>query len=205
MTQEYFDNLGEALVAFHIGRGGRFHNPGHLTYEPYTKSFADIVNGDSKRWTFINNEDEEGNTLPDDEWTLTDSNDHVICEGRDEIEAETGRVSWDGEYDTDYVTRIKNCDENELELIYNSGQHHKLFEEDLLNICCYFLNWNRAESWSLDGKHLKVTTIEGKEFETDIEADEYEEIETEVEDWLDYNDFDEKGRKALAEKVANEF
>lgn len=203
MKQERFDEMGEALVAFHIGRGGRFHNPGHVTYNPYVKSFSELVS--KKDWYFINFEDEDGNPLADEDWTLTDCDGNVYLEGREEIEGDTGRVAWDTDYDTDYVCRIKNCNEEELEMIYNSGEHHTLFEDDLLAICCYFLNWNRAEDWSLDGKHLKVTTIEGKEFESDIEANDYEEIMDEVDDWLFMNDFDEKGRKELAKKVADEF
>ena len=68
----------------------------------------------------IVSEDENGNTLPDDDWKLIDTGSNVILKGRDEIEAMTGRLEWDTIYDTDYVTTTDDLSEKEAE---PSGKH----------------------------------------------------------------------------------
>lgn len=112
----------EYIVAFHIGRGGRFHNQGHKTFNPNIEKLSDLY--DSSKHTIIS-EDADGEPLADKDWRLIDSGDNVILEGREAIESTTGILDWDGEYDTDIVQTIADCDENELCLLleaYDNGE-----------------------------------------------------------------------------------
>lgn len=43
--EEYHDRI----IAFHIGRGERFNEPGHITYVPYVECMQDLVGGQSRK------------------------------------------------------------------------------------------------------------------------------------------------------------
>jgi hypothetical protein len=109
-------NASTYIVAFHIGRGGRFHNQGHKSFMPHIKQLSDCF---SER-CIIFREDEEGNPLPDEKWLLIDGGGNVILEGRANIESKTGVLDWDGEYDTDIVQYLSECDDDELRLILDA-------------------------------------------------------------------------------------
>lgn len=102
-------------VAFHIGRGGRFHNPGHKTYRSHIRTLSACFND-----AFIVNEDTDGNPLPDELWTLRDDAGNVLLSGRASIESPVGMIDRDGEYDTDVVKYLQDCDESELESLYEA-------------------------------------------------------------------------------------
>lgn len=104
----------KTIVAFHIGRGGHYQNHGHKTFMPYVHKLQDCI--DYSKHTIIS-EDEDGNKLPDDKWLLVDGGDNVILEGREEIECKTGILDWDGEYDTDIVKYIEDCNQDEIKLL----------------------------------------------------------------------------------------
>lgn len=101
-------------VAFHIGRGGHFHNPGHKTFNPNVHTLLDCCAD-----VMIISEDENGHQLPDEQWQLVDSGSNVIVEGRQNIESETGILEWDTIYNTDIVRNIEDCDYDELVIIRN--------------------------------------------------------------------------------------
>ena len=61
-------NASTYIVAFHIGRGGRFHNQGHKSFVPHINQLSDCFSESS----IIFREDEEGNPLPDQQWQLID-------------------------------------------------------------------------------------------------------------------------------------
>lgn len=114
-------NASTYIVAFHIGRGGRFHNQGHKSFMPHIKQLSDCFSESC----IIFQEDEEGNPLPDEQWQLIDGGGNVILEGRANIESTTGILDWDGEYDTDIVKTIADCNESELCLLlqaYDLGE-----------------------------------------------------------------------------------
>lgn len=48
------------IVAFHIGRGGKYHNPGNRTFNPYIERLSDCFN----ERCIIYEQDEYGNPLP---------------------------------------------------------------------------------------------------------------------------------------------
>jgi hypothetical protein len=89
----------ESPCKFHIGRGGRFWNGGHksfLGFEVLNQEWDDL---------FLNEEtgeahDGAGNVIEAPEWG-----------------AEFGLINIDFQYDTTYVCRLDECDNDELKLI----------------------------------------------------------------------------------------
>lgn len=129
----------DKIVAFHIGRGGRFHNSGYKSVMPHIKKLNDCFSENS----IVISEDEDGKALPDEEWELIDGGSNVILKGRDKIENETGILDWDGEYDTDIVKYISECDENELRLLIQTYEKDGL-DEDIITAVMY--HWNNMLS-----------------------------------------------------------
>ena len=120
------------IVCFHVGRGGYLNNPGQKIYNPYVKTLQDIYNSVDN--CFIINEDEDGNPLPDNEWTLTDQGGNIILEGRDEIESPVGVLEWDTIYDTDIVKYIEDCTDEEIELIMKAYQNYEIENNYLIEL-----------------------------------------------------------------------
>ena len=121
------------IVAFHVGRGGRFNNPYHKTYESHITDFQWLLSHSDN--LFIHNEDEEGNALPDNDWKLMDGNGNVLLEGREAIQSETGMLDIDGGYDTTIVQYIEDCDESELNILlqaYKDGELSKSLIPEIL-------------------------------------------------------------------------
>ena len=125
-------NASEYIVAFNIGRGGRFHNPGHKTYNPYITKLSDCF-GDN---FFIFSEDEDGNPLPDEDWKLVDGGSNVILRGREYIESDTGVLDWDGEYDTDIVKYLSDCLDSEIDIIYQAYLNDEYMDDELKDYVC---------------------------------------------------------------------
>ena len=117
------------IVCFHVGRGGYHNNPGYKSFNPYVHSIQDLFD-----YGFVNCEDEDGNPLPDDEWTLTDQGGNIILEGRKEIESPVGILDWDTIYDTDIVKYIEDCTDEEIELIMKAYQNYEIENNDLIEL-----------------------------------------------------------------------
>lgn len=98
---------------YHIARGG------HKTYEGTVKQLSDCFGHNS----FLVSEDVNGKVLPNNKWKLVDGANNIILSGRNEIEAITGILDWDGEYNTDIVRSLEDCDEDELQLVIDAAKH----------------------------------------------------------------------------------
>lgn len=120
------------IVAFHIGRGGKYHNPGNRTFNPYIERLSDCFN----ERCIIYEQDEYGNPLPDEQWQLIDGGGNVILEGRDKIESDTGILDWDGEYNTDIVKYLSECSDCEIDIIYQTYLDDKYMDSDLKDYIC---------------------------------------------------------------------
>ena len=94
----------------------------------------------------IINEDENGKPLADENWQLVDTGSNVILEGRDEIEAETGRLEWDTIYDTDYVTTTDNLSEAEEDAIWNAYLNEEYMSDELKDAICTLKDKKRVSS-----------------------------------------------------------
>ena len=119
------------IVSFHVGRGGYHKNPGYKSFNPYAHSIQDFFD-----YGFLYYEDEDGNTLPDEEWTLTDQSGNIILEGRQEIESPVGVLEWDTIYDTDIVRYIEDCTDDEIEILYNELANYKYMDYDVADYVC---------------------------------------------------------------------
>ena len=159
-------------VSFHIGRGGHFNNPGHLTFHG-EEDFQDLINRCSDV-SMIINEDEEGNTLPDADWQLIDTGSNVILQGRDEIEAMTGRLEWDTIYDTDYVDTTDNLNDNELDAIWKAYKDEEYMSDELKDFICTEQGFKRAHSIKRYPTNIEVVTQDGTEtIDVDQQAGEF--------------------------------
>ena len=127
--------LSEIYVSFHKGRGGRFWNAGYVTFhgewdfQELLQTCSDVLFEVKEIF------DEDGNevALPEDEWYVHDGGDNKLLEGREEMEAKTGCLDFDGEYSTDYTRTLNECGDKEwdaLERAYNSNDKY-LMSEDL--------------------------------------------------------------------------
>ena len=156
MNTTILEEAQDMKVRFHIGRGGRFNNAGHKTY---VGTVNDLYNcfGDS----FIISEDENGKPLPDSEWQLVDGGGNVILTGRDEIESETGILDWDGEYDTDIVRYLEDCDDDEYQLILDTAERGGHVEEPVLAYACHALGKLLATNIKVYPSNMELFTQEG--------------------------------------------
>ena len=147
-------------VCFHVGRGGYHNNPGYKTFNPYAHSIQDFFD-----YGFLYYEDEDGNPLPDEEWTLTDQSGNIILEGRQEIESPVGILEWDTIYDTDIVRYIEDCDDEEIDILYNEIINYKYMDNDVSDYVCRKKGMKRVVdkigNISLSQSTMKVTHQDG--------------------------------------------
>lgn len=155
MKTTVFDEAQNIKVRFHIGRGGRFHNAGHKTYVGTVNGLSDCF-GES---TMLISEDENGKPLPDSEWQLVDGG--VILSGRDKIESETGILDWDGEYDTDIVRHLSECDDDEYQLILDAAERCEYVEKAVLAYACSALDKLMATNIKVYPSNMEVFTQDG--------------------------------------------
>lgn len=157
MNTTILEETQNLKVRFHIGRGGRFHNAGHKTYVGTVNGLSDCF-GES---TMLISEDENGKPLPDSEWQLVDGGSNVILSGRDEIESETGILDWDGEYDTDIVRYLSECDDDEYQLILDAAERGEYVEKVVLAYACSALDKLMATNIKVYPSNMEVFTQEG--------------------------------------------
>ena len=203
MKTTILEGAQDLKVRFHIGRGGHFNNAGHKTYVGTVNELSDCF-GDS----IVISEDENGKTLPDSEWKLVDSGSNVILSGRDEIESETGILDWDGEYDTDIVCYLTDCDERECQLIFDAAEKGEYIEYHILAYVCSALDKLIARSINVTPTTMEVHTQE--EEYTILQRDDYssysEDEVDEVRDLLEEEGFISKSIDKIINKMeANEW
>jgi len=150
-------------VSFHIGRGGHYHNPGYLTFVD-EEDFQQLIDRCLDK-CFINTTkvDENGDESPldDEDWTLTDEGGNPILEGREEMEAMTGRLEWDNEYDTDYVTSTDKLSDGELDVLWDAYKHHRYMSEELKDEICSLKDLKRVHYIKTYPSNLELHTQEG--------------------------------------------
>lgn len=104
------------ILCFHVGRGGRFHNPGHRTFEGTKKitetgDFSNLFppkykNGnDDLRSLKAEWRDETGNSVE-----LTN----------EMVKVGIGTINIDNDYDTTYTVYLKDLSEDEIEAIISA-------------------------------------------------------------------------------------
>jgi hypothetical protein len=93
----------ELIVAFHIGKGGRFNNSGHLSY---------IGENDINNFTndlFLSEDESEYLDLNGEKVGLLVDNNGI------------GYIDIDGQYDTTYTTTVGQMTDEEVSAVMNRG------------------------------------------------------------------------------------
>lgn len=116
MKNSVNNNGNRIVVAFHIGRGGRFYNAGHRSFIG-EKNFQELIE-DSLNFLVYRDRDDKGRFCKP---FYTDASGNVIVEP-DDMNNEVGRLNWDNQYDTDVACYLDECTDFELEEIATSGQ-----------------------------------------------------------------------------------
>jgi hypothetical protein len=107
----------ETIVAFHIGRGGRFYNGGHLTFlgegkiSDYTEDCWPPVKIDENSDSDLPEPIDDNS--PEAEWT--DCNGNSVGLTNAEYQSGIGRIDIDGEYNTTYTMRLGDIEEDSKE------------------------------------------------------------------------------------------
>lgn len=145
----------EIYVSFHVGRGGRFHNPGHITFiaecdfqELIVKRSSDLILCNT---TWDEDKDEEVDLAPED-WKLVDTGSNVILEGKDEIEAKKGVLEFDTIYDKDYTCSLDECDDKEWEALKEAyeGVDGRYMSSDLVEAIKEYFCIEEAKEIDID-------------------------------------------------------
>lgn len=192
-------NASTYIVAFHIGRGGRFHNQGHKSFMPHIKQLSDCFSESS----IIFQEDEEGNPLPDEQWQLIDGGGNVILEGRANIESTTGILDWDGEYDTDIVQYLSECDDNEIDMIYQSYLDDEYMDDELKDYVCTQKGLHRIHRIEFREDFAIIKCQDG---ELHYDWDRIHDVtEDEAAEWMEAHDFDPLSIKERADEFEDNF
>jgi hypothetical protein len=162
------------IVAFHIGRGGRFHNSGHVTYlgqEKIGKFVGDLFLSHANEMAFSGRfgfastgnksqkcildliTDEEYDELEEKfgitiemlgEKVYKDGNGNPIITEQ-QVNSGIGCINIDNDYDTTYCQTLSDCNDNEIQLIYNEesrweGHLAKYGDDALLQYCKWRLD-----------------------------------------------------------------
>lgn len=188
------------IVAFHIGRGGRFYNPGYKTFMPHIKTLSDLYVYNN---CVISMEDGEGNALPSEEWLLIDNGGNVILEGQDEIESETGVLDWDGAYDTDIVKYLSECSDDELDIIYQAYLNDEYMDYELKDYICESKGLHRIHIVKFYKSNAEIHCNDGTI--TYMWDGEDNLTEEEITEWLELEKIDPKSIKMYADAFVSHF
>lgn len=150
-------------ISFHIGRGGSFNNQGHLSFSG-EEDFQDLIRRCSDKCLIVDTTIDENNNeiqLPDNKWHLDDLGSNVILEGRDKIEALTGILDWDGDYNTDYVTTTDNLSQKELDTLYKAYLAEEWMSDELKDEICSKMGLVRVKNIKSYQTSLELDTNRG--------------------------------------------
>lgn len=150
-------------ISFHIGRGGSFNNQGHLSFSG-EEDFQDLIRRCSDKCLIVDSTIDENNNeiqLPDNKWHLDDLGSNVILEGRDKIEALTGILDWDGDYNTDYVTTTDNLSQKELDTLYKAYLAEEWMSDELKDKICSKMGMVRVKNIKSYQTSLELDTNRG--------------------------------------------
>lgn len=143
--------MKKLFVRFHVGHSGRFYNPGHLSFVN-EDNFQDLISAckdDAKLFEVNSVYDEETDTekdLPEEEWYLYDAGNKILVQGKEAMEAETGCLDWDGEYDTDYVKTTDELNDKEIECLWEEYCKDAWMSDELKDAICTLKDKKRVHN-----------------------------------------------------------
>ena len=134
----------KTIVYFHIGRGGRFNNQGHKSFNG-EKNILQVLSDcdNSGQLNFIHERDEKGRFCSP---YYADCNGGFLISVKD-ANTGVGSLDWDGDYDSDYCQYLSECNENELNLILESNEWNAIrLVEEFFNECTDLnVDWKRFQ------------------------------------------------------------
>lgn len=158
--KQYSNTTEKTLVAFHTGRGGHYHNAGHVSYlgqdtpiftytndlfvnfENFREILNQVGNRENLRELVLNAEYDNAQYRRLTNWGVdfgkeiyTDCNGSPV--GLDFENDGTGEINIDNDYDTTTVIRLEDCSEGQLQLILNSDEY---ISQDVIEYCHAALN-----------------------------------------------------------------
>jgi len=132
----------ETILYFHTGRGGRFNNGGHCTYQG-KKNIGEVLSlcDSGKRWSFIHERDNKGKFCKP---YYADQNGNFLIYVK-EVESGVGVLDWDTIYDTDVCLKLSDCSKNDLKIILKSYEWDKedVIKEYFDNYTDLKVDWNK--------------------------------------------------------------
>lgn len=182
---------GVMYVSFHIGRGGHYNNQGHLSFAR-EEDFQDLIRRCSDVCLIVDTAIDSNGVeyeLPEDKWHIDDLGSNVILEGRDKIEALTGILDWDGDYNTDYVTTTDNLSQRELDVLYKAYLDEEWMSEDLKDEICNQMGLERVRNIKVYQTSLELDTNYGSDV-IDFDGKQGELTEDEWKEDLEERGFD---------------
>lgn len=105
----------KTIVAFHIGRGGRYYNAGHRTFLG-EKKIGDFI------YDLFLNEDEDDENYEQ----FYDSSGNYVGLTKSEVELGIGNINIDNAYDTTYTRYIEDCSDEEIEIICRNDDYKSI-------------------------------------------------------------------------------
>ena len=148
--------LGNTIICYHLGRGGRFYNSGHKTVidvhgdiNNYTEhlftSFENYFEISKKLKTYKNLTEKLINCLENEDFSFFENKFgfnfgkkiYVTCDGNsvglDVDNMGIGCINIDYDYDTTYCCKLKDIDENEYEILCQNEKRIWIPNELLIN------------------------------------------------------------------------
>lgn len=121
--------IAEKPLYFHIGRGGRNNNQGHVTFIG-VKPFYEVADEELKYNAFVQRQDERGRFCKP--YLASCSDGRVISE--DDLNGLYGEINNDNDYDTDVVRSVEDIKgveryEEALKEAYKRGE----VDEEIVN------------------------------------------------------------------------
>lgn len=104
------DYIMRTTVLFHVGRGGRFHNPGYWELIGIGKGLQDAIDLKIDN-VFLHNKDKRGRFCSP---FLMDGGGNVVCETPN---AEVGELDFDGDYDRYVAEYLDDLSDSEIEIV----------------------------------------------------------------------------------------
>lgn len=138
----------ETIIAFQIGRGGRFYNAGHLSFLGIQKidETSGYINGCYPPRLEGSEEDDQS---PDAEWH--DGNGNKVGLTNAMIESGIGIIDFDGDCNTTYTKMIKDVNEQEVKAIINELPDWYA-REVLKVVTIFFVNEAMIKDMLTDGR-----------------------------------------------------
>ena len=127
----------------------------------------------------------------------------MIIEGRANIESKTGVLDWDGEYDTDIVKYLDECDDTELGMIYQAYLDGEFMDDELKDYVCTQQGKHRIHRIQFHEAHAQVECQDGTlQYDWDGRHDVDED---EAREWMEDQDIDPASIERYADQFEDNF